>query len=147
MYEPCSAGSNADCSPTPLRGVVPSFLGGPGRAAQGGRALAAGRGAGVRSMMSFTGDELVEHFSRHGDELMQALGRTSYNVADYLADANHVIRTGTFVPQLNGYIRLIGGPGSAKFAFVGVKNGGSNISTFHIKTARDIARSFPGITY
>jgi RHS repeat-associated protein len=112
----------------------------------GSRLLAAGS-KGIRSMTRFTGDELANHFTKHGDELMQALGRTSYNAADYLADANHVIQTGTFVPAMNAYIRLIGGSGSAKFAFVGMKNGGRNISTFHIKTAKEISRSFPGISY
>lgn len=30
LFTACSVGSNADCSPTPLMGVVPSFIGGPG---------------------------------------------------------------------------------------------------------------------
>ena len=33
------------------------------------------------------------------------------------------------------YIKMIGGKG-AKYGFVGVKNGGKQISTFHIKTAK-----------
>lgn len=42
--------------------------------------------------------------------------------------------------ELNGYVKLVGGKGSAKFAFTGMKNGGTNISTFHIKSAKEIAK-------
>lgn len=76
---------------------------------------------------------------------MQALGRKSYNLRNYLDDANHVIQSGTYVKELNGYVKLIGGPGSAKYAFVGLKNGGDNISTFHIKTASELARKAPSL--
>lgn len=80
---------------------------------------------------------------------MAALGRSSYNLKEYLADANHVVATGTFVPELNGYAKLLGGPGSAKYAFVGMKDGGKAISTFHIKTAKELGAKAPslGISY
>lgn len=37
--------------------------------------------------------------------------------------------------------------GPAKFAFVGLKNGGTAISTFHIKSARELARLVSWINY
>lgn len=76
---------------------------------------------------------------------MQAFGRKSYNLNDYISDANHVIRTGTWVPELNGYVKLIGGEGSAKAAFVGLTRDGVNIATFHVKTVRELARSAPSL--
>lgn len=76
---------------------------------------------------------------------MQALGKTSYNLRNYLDDANHVIQNGTWVPELNGYVRLVGGKGSAKAAFVGVDRVGGNITTFHIKTVKELSRSAPSL--
>jgi len=72
------------------------------------------------------------------------LGRTSYELADYLGDANHVIRTGEWVPELNGYVRLVGGPGTAKAAFVGLNQAG-DITTFHIKTVAELAADAPSL--
>jgi filamentous hemagglutinin len=76
---------------------------------------------------------------------MQSFGKKSYNLKEYIADANHVVRTGTWSPELNGYVRLIGGKGSAKAAFVGLTRDGANITTFHVKAVRELARSAPGL--
>ncbi|GAB2204982.1 hypothetical protein ROS1_17980 [Roseibium sp. ROS1] len=62
----------------------------------------------------FKGDGAVEHFDKHGSEMMNAFGKTSYNMKNYLDDAHHTIQTGTYVPELNGFVKLIGGQGSAK---------------------------------
>ena len=47
------------------------------------------------------------------------------------------------------YIKMIGGKGKTKYGFVGVKNDGKQISTFHIKTAKFLSKKAPslGIKY
>ncbi len=93
----------------------------------------------------FLGDRAVQHFEKHARSVMKALGKTEYNLANYLDDANHVIQSGTWAPELNGYVKLVGGPGSAKAAFVGVDRAAGNITTFHIKTVKELSRSAPSL--
>jgi len=93
----------------------------------------------------FAGNKAVEHFEKHGESVMKALGRTDYNLANYLDDANHVIKTGTWVPELNAYTKLIGGLGSPKAAFVGVDRAVGNITTFHVKSVQELSRSAPSL--
>ena len=76
---------------------------------------------------------------------MNALGNNSYNLSNYLNDANHVIRNGTYVPEMNGYVRLIGGQGSAKYGFVGLNRNTGYITTFHIKTAKELSKKAPSL--
>ena len=76
---------------------------------------------------------------------MRALGRTAYNLKNYLDDANHVIQHGTFVPEMNGFVRLMGGPGSAKAAFVGLSRGGDRITTFGIRSVKEIIGKAPSL--
>ncbi|MDO5615796.1 MAG: hypothetical protein Q4G16_06375 [Cruoricaptor ignavus] len=71
---------------------------------------------------------------------MNALDKSSYNLKNYIEDANWIIKNGTYVPKLNGYVRLIGGQGSAKFGFVGLNRTTGSITTFHIKTAQELAK-------
>ena len=54
--------------------------------------------------------------------------------------ANFIVENGTFVPELNGYVKLIGRQGSAKFGFVGLNRATGNITAFHIKTGAELAR-------
>ena len=100
---------------------------------------------GASKFLRFGGDEAIEHFGKHGNSVMNALGKSSYNLKDYLGDANHVIANGTFVPELNGYVRMIGGQGSAKYGFVGLNRATGNITTFHIKTAKELSKKAPGM--
>jgi len=93
----------------------------------------------------FKGDEAIQHFGKHGDKLMKAFGRSSYNLKNYVDDANHVIQKGTFVPEMNGYVRLIGGKGSAKYGFVGLDRATGNITTFHAKSVSELARKAPSL--
>ncbi|WP_242060255.1 hypothetical protein [Oscillatoria sp. FACHB-1407] len=94
----------------------------------------------------FAGNEAFEHFARHGSEVMQVLGRASYNLEDYIDDANHVIKTGTWVPEMNGYVKVVGGSGNAKVAFVGVRRDNTDVvTTFHIKSLREISRKAPSL--
>lgn len=71
------------------------------------------------------------------------MGLKSYNLKNYVTDANYVIQNGVYVPELNGYIKLIGGSGSAKFGFVGLNKSTGNITTFHIKTAKELSKKLP----
>lgn len=58
-----------------------------------------------------------------------------YQTADeYLAGANYVIKNGTYVPEMNGYIRFFGAGGKANYAFAGLTQGGKNITTFGIRS-------------
>jgi filamentous hemagglutinin len=92
-----------------------------------------------------TGEKAIEHFAKHGSGLMRALGRDSYNLANYLDDANFVVQNGKWVPELNGYVRLIGGPGSAKAAFVGVDRITGALTTFHVKTVEFLSKVAPSL--
>ncbi|WP_394747811.1 fibronectin type III domain-containing protein [Spongiimicrobium salis] len=87
----------------------------------------------------------LEHFTKHGNSVMNALSKKSYSFTQYLDDANHVLNKGTFVPELNGYVKLIGGKGSAKFGFVGLNRTTGGITTFHLKTAKELAKKAPSL--
>ena len=101
--------------------------------------------AGKKGLTTFKGDAAVLHFEKHGAELMKAFGKHSYNIKDYIEDANHVIAAGRHVPELNGFVKLIGGTGSAKYAFVGIDRTSGAISTFHIKTVSELAKKAPSL--
>ncbi|WP_214055440.1 RHS repeat domain-containing protein, partial [Photorhabdus caribbeanensis] len=93
----------------------------------------------------FKGDEAVKHFEKHGSEMMQALNRKSYNLKDYINDANHVIEHGKYVPEMNGYAKFIGGQGSAKYAFVGLDRKTGHITTLHVKSVSELSRKAPSL--
>jgi len=95
---------------------------------------------------NFEGDKAVEHFTKHADEVKQVLGESSYNIKNYLEDANHVISTGQYVPEMSGYVKIVGGQGKAKVAFVGVKRNNPNIiTTFHMKSVKEVAKKAPSL--
>lgn len=71
---------------------------------------------------------------------MNAFGKTSYNLKSYVDDANFIIKNGTFVPELNGYVRLIGGQGSAKFGFVGLNRATGKLLLFILKQLRRLLK-------
>ena len=98
-----------------------------------------------RGMLKFEGDEAIIHFGRHSGSIMKAYGTDSYNLKNYIQDANLIIKEGTYVPELNAYAKRILGPGSEKYGFVGLKNAGSNISTFHIKSAKQLVKKAPSL--
>lgn len=95
--------------------------------------------------LKFGGDEAIQHFGKHGKSVMDALGKTAYNLKDYVDDANYVIQNGIFVPEKNAFVKLVGGTGSAKYAFVGLNRSTGEITTFHIKTAKELSRSAPSL--
>ncbi|MGJ0909004.1 hypothetical protein [Clostridium botulinum] len=99
----------------------------------------------ANKLIKFRGDEAVIHFGKHGKEMMDALSKSSYNIKNYIDDANYVIKNGQYVPELNGYVKLIGGKGSAKYGFVGLNRATGNITTFHIKTASELSKKAPSL--
>jgi RHS repeat-associated protein len=95
--------------------------------------------------LRFAGDQAVENFERHAGSVMAALGKNSYNLKNYLDDANHIVRHGTFVPEMNGFVVLVGGTGSAKVGFVGLSRELDRITTFGIRTVKEIAEKAPSL--
>jgi hypothetical protein len=95
----------------------------------------------------FKNHELLKsHFDKHGASVAKSLGKESYTVRDYVFDANHVVKEGQYVNELNGYVKLIGGLGDkAKVAFVGITREDKHITTFHIKTVDEIIKKAPSL--
>ncbi|AXH00905.1 hypothetical protein DVJ83_17490 (plasmid) [Deinococcus wulumuqiensis] len=87
----------------------------------------------------------IAHFNKHGDEIANALGLKSYDLATYLDDARMVIKNGTFAPELNAYVQIIGGKGSAKVMMVGLDRATREITTLHVKTVSEIAKKAPSL--
>ena len=79
---------------------------------------------------------LEEHFLKHGGEF----GYSS--PAEYLDGAQYVINNGTFIPEMNGYIRFYGAAGKANYAFAGMNQAGQ-ITTFGIRSVLSLARTIP----
>ncbi|MEG0553682.1 MAG: hypothetical protein RR533_09205, partial [Carnobacterium sp.] len=49
---------------------------------------------------------LESHFNKHNGEMKKAMGLSNYSLETYLNDANYVINNGTYVPEMNGYVKL-----------------------------------------
>ena len=84
-----------------------------------------------------------------GDTLFERVSymyaKSYYGIKDYIADANSVIQNGTWVPEMSGYTQIIGGPGSAKAAFVGLNRATGDITTFHVKSVTEMAKKAPSL--
>ncbi|MCY7452025.1 T7SS effector LXG polymorphic toxin [Bacillus altitudinis] len=100
---------------------------------------------GTGELIKFKGDEAIIHFEKHSKEIMGAIGKNKYNIKNYLEDANHLIQKGQYVPELNGYVRIVGGKGSAKYGFVGLDRKTGNITTFHIKSVKELSKKAPSL--
>ena len=87
---------------------------------------------------------LDDHYIKHGSEIQKSLGESPYSSAQYLNDANHVIQNGTYIPELNGYVRFMGGQ---KYGFVGLDRATSDITTFHIKTVSELIKRAPSLGF
>jgi len=57
-------------------------------------------------------------------------------------DANFIIKNGTYAPELNGYVRFMGGQ---KYGFVGLDHATGDITTFHIKTVSELIKNAPSL--
>jgi len=88
----------------------------------------------VKNLNFDSTENLFKHFADHNSQF----GDLFSSADEYLNGANYVINNGQFVPELNGYIRFLGTGGKANYAFVGLKNAGKNISTFHVKSVEKL---------
>ena len=80
---------------------------------------------------------LDSHFKKHGDGISQTLNKQPYTVSNYLKDARHVVKHGTFVPEMNGFVRFMSGK---KYGFVGIDRKTHHITTFHVKSVKELAK-------
>ena len=80
--------------------------------------------------------ELDDHFIKHGKEF----GGLYKNSQEYLNGANYVINNGTYVPEMNGYVRFFGADGGANYAFVGLTHDGANITTFSVRSVKSLTK-------
>lgn len=87
---------------------------------------------------------LEEHFEKHGKEIADVLGESNYTIDKYLSDANNVIDNGTYVPELNGYVKFMSGK---KFGVVGIDRTTGEITTFHIKNISELIKKAPSLGF
>ena len=52
-------------------------------------------------------DGANSHFHKHAKEIMDTLGKKSYNLKEYIDDANYIIKNGQYTPELNGYVKFM----------------------------------------
>ena len=98
----------------------------------------------VEGVRTFKPGELESHFNKHGQQVADALNKSNYSIQQYLDDANNIIQNGTYIPEMNGYVMKIGGTGkSTKYAFVGLDRATGNITTYHVKYAKQILKKSP----
>ena len=102
----------------------------------GAGALAGAAAGGVTSGLTYgtfsSQAALADHYARHGNEF----GDMYSSAKEYAKGAKYVVKTGTYIPEKNAYIKFIGMGGKANYAFVGMKAGG-RVATYHI---RDVAK-------
>ena len=85
-----------------------------------------------------------EHYIKHGKEIADVLGKTKYSVKEYLQDANYIVKNGTYVPELNGYVKFMKGK---KYGFVGLDRSTGDITTFHIKNVTELIKKAPSLGF
>ncbi len=80
--------------------------------------------------------KLEEHFLKHNKDFNNMFK----NSKEYLEAANYVIKNGTYVTEMNGYVKFIGIDGSANYAFVGMTVNGKNITTFGVRSIKNLTK-------
>ncbi len=50
----------------------------------------------------FKSEEAIDHFTKHGYGVRNALDKTSCHMKEYMMDAPHVMKTGQYAPELRG---------------------------------------------
>ena len=80
--------------------------------------------------------ELEKHFLKHNKNFKYMFKNTK----EYLDAANYVIKNGTYVPEMNGYVRFIGIDGKANYAFVGMTHDGKFITTFGLRHVKKLEK-------
>ncbi|SFH56858.1 hypothetical protein SAMN04487830_10243, partial [Pseudobutyrivibrio sp. OR37] len=84
----------------------------------------------------------INHFVKHGGQIAKLLDKKFYSLANYIDDANYVLKNGKYAKELNGYVSFMSGD---KFGFVGLDRVTGNITTFHIKTVEELAKRAPSL--
>lgn len=98
----------------------------------------------IPKVRTFKSGEPYNHYNKHRQQVANAHKKSSYSIQQYLEDANNVIQNGTYIPEMNGYVKKIGGTGkSTKYEFVGLDRTTGNITTYHIKYAKQILKKSP----
>ena len=92
-----------------------------------------GENVGSSNAIFFKKGEDLIHFEKHGQEIAETLGQKNYSLSQYVDDANTVVRNGQFAPELNAYVSISGGEGSAKGLMVGLDRATGDITTMHLK--------------
>ena len=88
---------------------------------------------------AFKPGELERHYSKHGQQVANALNESNYTMEQYLKDANYVIQTGEYSSKNNAYYKYVGfsksgnRKGRTKYAIVGLDKVTGEITTYHIK--------------
>lgn len=90
-------------------------------------------------------DGANSHFNKHAKEIMDTLRKNSYNLKEYIDDANYIIKNGQYTPELNGYVKFMGGKGHAKYGFVGLDRKIGRITTFHVKGIKELEKKAPSL--
>ena len=98
-----------------------------------------------KKRIKFKGDEANNHFNKHAKEIMDTLRKNSYNLKEYIDDANYIIKNGQYTPELNGYVKFMGGKGHAKYGFVGLDRKTGRITTFHVKGIKELEKKAPSL--
>ena len=100
---------------------------------------------GQNSAKQFKNSSLLDnHYQRHGSEIGNLLEIPNYSINQYLDDANYIITNGTYVPELNGYVKFMRGP---KYGFVGLDRSTGDITTFHIKDVTELIKKAPSLGF
>jgi hypothetical protein len=95
----------------------------------------------------FKPNESLAHFEKHGSEIANKFGFKDYSLSKYVSDANMVIKTGTFVPELNAYVKIPSGPGTALAPFVGIDRITGEITTFHFRPVTFLEKAAPSLQW
>lgn len=82
---------------------------------------------------------LTSHFGKHGNEF-DGLYSTA---KEYAEGAKYVTKNGTYIPEMNGYIKFFGSGGKANYAFVGLTRNGLRVTAYEIRGIADLARKIP----
>jgi hypothetical protein len=78
--------------------------------------------------------KLNNHFNQHG------AGMGYKTKAGYVRGANSVIKKGTYIESLNGYVLRTSIGSGNNVLFVGMNRAGTAITTFHIKSIAKLLR-------
>ena len=96
-------------------------------------AIGGGLKAGVKFGSFSSKAKLNEHFTKHGNEFEGLYS----NAKEYAKGAKYVIKEGTYVSEMNGYVKFFGAKGKANYAFVGMKKG-NQVATFGVRSVSSL---------